>query len=274
MTTAKKRGFTLIELLVVIAIIAILAAILFPVFQKVRENARRTACLSNMKQIGLAFTQYQQDTDEFFPERYTKTAGASPQDTFSPVDHHQLSWKDSIYPYIKSYAVFKCPDNPTAQSPDFTGNDTPTPPGYVPSPFPGGYAIWLPYDSGFAATICPGGASPQPLSGIDQPSNALIVVETSSRYADCGPYQGYQEPTPTPVNANMQPGPSTWNSGHSKNSGNIVYMDGHAKYRHLIDTFTEVNGINQWRYNKAHVDAILYPWVHTLEDNLKNYPTE
>jgi len=64
----KANGFTLIELLVVIAIIAILAAILFPVFQKVRENARRTSCLSNEKQIGLAFTQYIQDSDETMPD--------------------------------------------------------------------------------------------------------------------------------------------------------------------------------------------------------------
>ena len=269
MTTAKKRGFTLIELLVVIAIIAILAAILFPVFQKVRENARRTACLSNMKQIGLAFTQYQQDTDEFFPERYTLNQGAN---VYDPVDKHELSWKDSIFPYIKSYAVFKCPDNPAASQPDASFNTNTTPP--TPSPFVGGYAIWLPYPSNFASTIIPGGASPQPLSGIEQPSNALIVVETSYRTADCGPYQGYQEPTPTPVDPNIAPGPSSWNSGHAKNSGNIVYMDGHAKYRHLIDTFMEVGGINSWRYNKAHLDAIGYPWVHTLEDNLAAYKTD
>jgi prepilin-type N-terminal cleavage/methylation domain-containing protein len=63
----SRRGFTLIELLVVVAIIAVLAAILFPVFAQARERARRTSCLSNCRQIGLAFMQYAQDNDEYFP---------------------------------------------------------------------------------------------------------------------------------------------------------------------------------------------------------------
>jgi len=96
----KSSGFTLIELLVVIAIIAILAAILFPVFQKVRENARRTACLSNTKQLAIAAIQYEQDSDE-------KTPGG--------IDHNGLGsgWAGQIYPYVKSTGVFKCPDDST-----------------------------------------------------------------------------------------------------------------------------------------------------------------
>src|SRR5579859_3254993 len=101
--TTRNTGFTLIELLVVIAIIAILAAILFPVFAQARESARRTSCLSNMKQLGLAFLQYQQDYDESMPVPYyfifnPPTMGA------------QGGWGGGIYPYVKSSGVYACPD--------------------------------------------------------------------------------------------------------------------------------------------------------------------
>lgn len=102
----RRPGFTLIELLVVIAIIAILAAILFPVFQKVRENARRTACLSNMKQIGLAFIQYNQDADEKFPSGTVTANGTT----------NGSGWAGEIYPYVKSTGVYKCPDDSAPQS--------------------------------------------------------------------------------------------------------------------------------------------------------------
>jgi len=101
----KREGFTLIELLVVIAIIAILAAILFPVFAKAREKARQSACSNNMKQLGLAFQQYAQDWDERFPTSVmaiTKESGAGMEDS---------AWDQQIAQYVKSAGSYKCPSN-------------------------------------------------------------------------------------------------------------------------------------------------------------------
>src|SRR3954470_18379090 len=92
---AKTQAFTLIELLVVIAIIAILAAILFPVFGRARENARRSSCQSNLKQIGLGIMQYTQDYDERMPPRRTT--------------NQTESFRTLVFPYIKSTQLFVCP---------------------------------------------------------------------------------------------------------------------------------------------------------------------
>src|SRR4028118_1248712 len=96
-----RKGFTLIELLVVIAIIAILAAILFPVFARARENARRASCQSNLKQIGLGVMQYTQDYDELMPRPWY---GTSATDT-------DPKWVDVIQPYVKSTQLFTCPSD-------------------------------------------------------------------------------------------------------------------------------------------------------------------
>jgi prepilin-type N-terminal cleavage/methylation domain-containing protein len=110
------RGFTLIELLVVIAIIAILAAILFPVFGRARENARRSSCQSNLKQLGLGILQYSQDYDERLPQ--AEIGGGPASGGWVEFENFSFSSSDptdffpargSIYPYVKSEQIFVCP---------------------------------------------------------------------------------------------------------------------------------------------------------------------
>ena len=123
-TPARKsaRGFTLIELLVVIAIIAILAAILFPVFQKVREKARAIDCQSNLKQISLGVLQYTQDYDEAYPIANDGVPGEGwnsrnlfiiPPSFATPAQLGRANaiWANSIQTYVKSYAVYQCKDS-------------------------------------------------------------------------------------------------------------------------------------------------------------------
>src|SRR5712671_3082141 len=109
MQRTRKSAFTLIELLVVIAIIAILAAILFPVFAQARERARMTACLSNMKQIGLGLMMYTQDYDETYP--YIRFHGSD-----AIKGHNTYVWRNAIRPYLKSIDVMACPSNPFSRS--------------------------------------------------------------------------------------------------------------------------------------------------------------
>jgi prepilin-type N-terminal cleavage/methylation domain-containing protein/prepilin-type processing-associated H-X9-DG protein len=117
----KRRAFTLIELLVVIAIIAILAAILFPVFAQAREKARQAACLSNCKQIGLAYLMYAQDYDEMAVPACNWNAGYNPKTD-------SRAWYDGLLePYTRNAKVFQCPS-------------------FRPSPYPSYQASFIGYD--------------------------------------------------------------------------------------------------------------------------------
>ena len=148
-----RSAFTLIELLVVIAIIAILAAILFPVFARARENARRSSCQSNLKQIGLGVIQYTQDYDEKLPPIYNNGIG---------------SWRQFTQPYIKSVQVFACPSNTNnAVTADAASSGYPA----IPSSY-GANLRMMPANQGFS------------VAAIDSVATRIMVGELTAAWTD------------------------------------------------------------------------------------------
>jgi prepilin-type N-terminal cleavage/methylation domain-containing protein/prepilin-type processing-associated H-X9-DG protein len=158
-----NRGFTLIELLVVIAIIAILAAILFPVFAKAREKARQASCMSNLKQLGAALTMYTEDYD-----------GTYPRGQFWPFDSSH-TWIMVLDPYVKNTQVFRCPS---------AGND----------PYSYGYNIAF-WGAGNPVNGMHGINDARPVSEADVPTPAeTIWVVDFGRYWGCGEEFGIDDP--------------------------------------------------------------------------------
>jgi prepilin-type N-terminal cleavage/methylation domain-containing protein/prepilin-type processing-associated H-X9-DG protein len=157
MPTHRQQGFTLIELLVVIAIIAILAAILFPVFAKAREKARQASCASNLKQIGLAMMQYIQDNDENYPFGGT-----------TMIEGRQVNMFYGLYPYTKSVGVFACPSNPLNQSAIGYGNR-----GQIPDDLP---VIPASYSTPYQLFSSSFGA-PHSIAWLQEPAAKIMVAE-------------------------------------------------------------------------------------------------
>jgi prepilin-type N-terminal cleavage/methylation domain-containing protein/prepilin-type processing-associated H-X9-DG protein len=255
----RRRGFTLIELLVVIAIIAILAAILFPVFAKAREKARQIACISNQKQIALGFMQYFQDNDETAPFKRVSVDGNGNYVWWTA---KMTNWKDGIYPYIQNggrpynngqpYAdhgnggVFICPDNAAAWSTQQTfgfggvsgdGGDETT-------RYPRSYAInfyagvnELGPNGRFWPCVGDSPCGSGKLAILQQPASTIMVAETRIAFADVNPaYLGYE------CTADGQTiGGQSYSTilGHGGGRTNFAFFDGHVKFVNALQSIKD-----------------------------------
>ncbi len=247
--TLITSAFTLIELLVVIAIIAILAAILFPVFAQARAKARQAACLSNMKQIGTAVMMYTQDYDEAYPVNNR---------AYSPSDNSVMvaSWIRHVHPYIKNVDVFRCPDTPvqgdlqTIYGPGGDATDS-----LRVSRRSYGANTWVVYSTNNAS------AAPVPVSqaSIGKPADLPLVADSSfivfsdPRYLIFSSWNGT-----TPTGWDTLPASERSNPKWSRHAGgnSIVYGDGHAKWspQRAIDVDPTRSASNWWWNFKLPVD--------------------
>ncbi len=179
-------GFTLIELLVVIAIIAILAAILFPVFAQAREKARAITCISNENQIGLALAQYSQDYDESLVKSYFQFPPPNCLNcpTWANEGGQSWGWRWAIQPYMKSVGAYVCPDS-AYTNPAYWSAQQGGIPGQGPNWAPESYAVntWvIGFANGFDVTFTPPGLDQ--LSQIPAPGNTIEVVDSRTGWND------------------------------------------------------------------------------------------
>ncbi len=226
-------GFTLIELLVVIAIIAILAAILFPVFGRARENARRSSCQSNMKQMGLGIVQYVQDYDEYYPT----SAGAGTG-----------TWRQKIQPYLKSTQVLRCPSNPENNVNAL---------GAPPLETKVSYAAACRFDEDNTATgVLPNGVGViSCTSGNNRPVHSALLQDTTKVIAlvETTSQQNYFNITDTgSFGVNTQHGgpPPRGHmfAGHLSTT-NFLFADGHVKSLKPLSSMNEASVPNPGRVN-------------------------
>ena len=251
MILSRKRGFTLIELLVVIAIIGILAAMLFPVFARAREAARRAVCLNNIKQMSLGMLMYLNDYDEMFPSRVTDDPTATGTASKAEWANPWQRWFIKVDPYIKNRSVYACPSAKLVEiargvdgiiadyDTDCLGNDI--------------RAGNIPFTCDWIGTEVSIGYNHE----LD--SKRLAAVARTSDYVLCGdctnPFRPhlsnfafndnccgacmcpdtwvYPIPWPADIQANGLAGQAQWveeNTMRHNGGGNLGFVDGHAKY--------------------------------------------
>ncbi len=205
-----KRGFTLIELLVVIAIIAILAAILFPVFARARERARQTSCLNNVRQIMTAMMMYQQDYDEILIMRYYDVEESPGSGNWVA----RINWFQAIMPYVMNEQVFACPSSPLRRTSWYT------------------YAMNC--EREIRSQSYQGANSTLSLADVMRPSELILLAERPGRsgHRVCPPYH-------TGSHCNLI---TTDDIDKLHNEGaNYGFFDGHAKWHRLDQTLAPRN---------------------------------
>lgn len=216
-----RLGFTLIELLVVIAIIAILAAILFPVFAQAREAARKTQCISNCKQIGTGINMYAQDYDETLPSlvfNNTNPLFASGWG-FS-------AWVEMIQPYVKNYNLFSCPDG---------GQN-----GYLIGPAGNQHNVHYGYNEWIESAGSGWNSLASLSNGPNGPADISLVADSAFAgiYNDWSGATWTSGPAPRAGNFGLArllcaggfDGTNTCIGRHSDNGVSVVFADGHAKF--------------------------------------------
>lgn len=230
----SRRGFTLIELLVVIAIIALLAAILFPVFARARENARKSSCLNNLKQLSLGIAQYIQDYDENYPVSSQSCKGGAGGAPFT--DGYE--WPFRIQPYVKTKQIFICPSGTASPSSPPTATN-------AISYWGAGYIFSVSY----CGQATPPPPTPLAMADLSKPAETVVLYDGLDSYVESRiVFRPSVTATPYVYSSNTS---FTIRRAVHLDMDNALYADGHVKsqrqerlYKQLCPQWVAPGGTN------------------------------